>query len=401
MTTTTAKSKVLPPPTERYTLLGWLHKNLFSTWYNALLTLFAAWLTYAMLKPTFTWIFGEARWDVISANLKLFMIGRYPIEQEWRVWVALYLLTWVIGLSWGSWVKKFELSGLILLLIPVFMALLPFSMDDRLKIVGLSICGVIGYGIAKPRPVTFSKVSVFAWLLYFPVGLLIIRGLTGAEGFFPVVDTQLWGGLMLTILLSVLGIIFSFPIGVSLALGRQSKLPIISWISIGFIETVRGVPLITILFMMDLMLPLFLSSEIRIESIIRALIGITFFSAAYMAENVRGGLQSIPRGQHEASHALGLSGFQTMAFIIMPQALRAVIPILVSQFIGLLKDTTLVMILSLFDILGIGKAVLGNPDYIGTSREVYLFIAAVFWILSYGMSYASQRLEVALGLGER
>jgi len=195
--------------------------------------------------------------------------------------------------------------------------------------------------------------------------------------------------------------LFSFPIGVSLALGRQSKLPIISWVSIGFIETVRGVPLITILFMMDLMLPLFLPSEIRIESIIRALVGITFFSAAYMAENVRGGLQSIPAGQHEASHALGLSGFQTMAFIIMPQALRAVIPILVSQFIGLLKDTTLVMILSLFDILGIGKAVLGNPDYIGTSREVYLFIAAVFWILSYGMSYASQRLETALGLGER
>ncbi len=401
MTTITAKSKVLPPPTERYSLLGWLHKNLFSTWYNALLTLFAAWVTYAMLKPTLTWVFGEARWEVISANLKLFMIGRYPIEQEWRVWTALFLLTWVIGLTWGAWVKKFELSGLVLLIIPVFLAILPFSMDDRLKILGMSVFSLIGYVIAKSKPATFTRVSIFAWIFYFPIGLLIIRGLTGEEGFFPVVDTQLWGGLMLTVLLSVLGIMFSFPIGVSLALGRQSKLPIISWISIGFIETIRGVPLITILFMMDLMLPLFLPSEIRIESIIRALVGITFFSAAYMAENVRGGLQSIPNGQHEAAHALGLSGFQTMTFIIMPQALRAVIPILVSQFIGLLKDTTLVMILSLFDILGIGKAVLGNPDYIGTSREVYLFIAAVFWILSYGMSYASQRLETALGLGER
>ncbi|NOY99156.1 MAG: ABC transporter permease subunit [Chloroflexi bacterium] len=153
--------------------------------------------------------------------------------------------------------------------------------------------------------------------------------------------------------------------------------------------------------MMDLMLPLFLPAEVRIESVIRALVGITFFSAAYMAENVRGGLQSIENGQYEAAYALGLSHFAMMAFIILPQALRAVIPILVSQFIGLLKDTTLVMILSLFDVLGIGKSVLGNPKYIGTSKEVYIFIAALFWVLSYGMSYASQRLETSLGVGER
>ena len=225
--------------------------------------------------------------------------------------------------------------------------------------------------------------------------------LTAEEGFMPVVKPDLWGGLMLTILLAVIGIIFSFPIGVSLALGRQSKLPVVSWICIGFIELVRGVPLITILFMMDLMLPLFLPAGIRIEGVIRAFVAITLFSAAYMAENVRGGLQSLPRGQYEAAHALGLSGFTTMAFIILPQALRAVIPILVSQFIGLLKDTTLVMILSLFDVLGIGKSVLGNPEYIGTAKEVYIFVAALFWVLSYALSYASQRLETSLGVGER
>jgi general L-amino acid transport system permease protein len=247
----------------------------------------------------------------------------------------------------------------------------------------------------------FKRWSIIALLLYFPIGIFLIGGVTGEGGILPVVKPDLWGGLMLTILLAVIGIIFSFPLGVALALGRQSDLPIVSWISIGFIELVRGVPLITILFMMDLMLPLFLPAEVRVEGVIRAFVAITLFSAAYMAENVRGGLQSIPKGQYEAAHALGLSKFTTMAFIILPQALRAVIPILVSQFIGLLKDTTLVMILSLFDVLGIGKSVLGNPEYVGTSKEVYVFIAALFWVLSYGLSYASQRLETSLGVGER
>jgi len=397
MTTT---HEVLAPPTERYTILGWLKRNLFGSIPDSILTILAVWITYAMLRPAITWAFGEARWVVIPDNLKLFMVGRFPAEYLWRIWLVLYLLMAIIGFVWGVWVKGKEVAGYVLLGIPIFLALLPFSLQMRVQILALDLVGYMFLMLGRGNNPAFKRWAVIGILAYFPVAILIIRGF-GESGIMAHVQPSLWGGLLLTVLLALLGIIFSFPIGVSLALGRQSDLKIISWICIGFIELVRGVPLITILFMMDLMLPLFLPAEIRVESVIRALVGITFFSAAYMAENVRGGLQAIPKGQYEAAHALGLSTFHTMAFIILPQALRAVIPILVSQFIGLLKDTTLVMILSLFDLLGIGKSVLGNPDYIGTSKEVYLFIAALFWVISYGMSYASQRLEKTLGVGER
>ena len=398
---TTSTSEVLAPPAERHTVFGWLRRNLFGSIGDSILTIVAIWLTYAMLKPSLAWGFGEARWQVIADNLKLFMVGRYPAEELWRVWLVLYLLTALIGFVWGVWVKGKEKAGYVLIGIPIFLAILPFSPSIRLMILALDAFGFLGMMLGRGQNPNLKKWSIIAMLLYFPVGIVIIGGLTGEAGFLPTVKPDLWGGLMLTILLAVVGIVFSFPIGVSLALGRQSDLPIVSWISVGIIELVRGVPLITILFMMDLMLPLFLPSEIRIEGVIRAFVAITLFSAAYMAENVRGGLQAIPKGQYEAAHALGLSGFTTMAFIILPQALKAVIPILVSQFIGLLKDTTLVMILSLFDVLGIGKSVLGNPEYIGTAKEVYIFVAALFWVLSYSMSYASQRLETSLGVGER
>ncbi|MBT7782573.1 MAG: amino acid ABC transporter permease, partial [Anaerolineae bacterium] len=384
-----------------YTILGWIKRNLFNTFGDSALTILAIWVTYSIVQPALSWGFGEARWAVIADNLKLFMVGRYPVEELWRVWAVLYLLAAVIGFTWSVWVKGKEKAGYILIAIPLLLALLPFSTNIRLMILAIDLFGLIGIVVGRGDNKSFKKWSIISLLLYFPVGILIIGGLTGEAGFLPVVKPDLWGGLMLTILLAVVGIIFSFPIGVSLALGRQSELPIITWFSVGFIELVRGVPLISILFMMDLMLPLFLPSGIRVEGVIRAFVAITLFSAAYMAENVRGGLQAIPKGQYEAAHALGLSGFTTMAFIILPQALKAVIPILVSQFIGLLKDTTLVMILSLFDVLGIGKSVLGNPDYVGTSKEVYVFVAALFWVLSYGLSYASQRLETSLGVGER
>ncbi|MBT3322379.1 MAG: amino acid ABC transporter permease [Anaerolineae bacterium] len=398
---TISTSEALAPPTERYTILGWIKRNLFNTFGDSALTILAIWVTYSIVQPALSWGFGEARWAVIADNLKLFMVGRYPVEELWRVWAVLYLLAAVIGFTWSVWVKGKEKAGYILIAIPLLLALLPFSTNIRLMILAIDLFGLIGIVVGRGDNKSFKKWSIISLLLYFPVGILIIGGLTGEAGFLPVVKPDLWGGLMLTILLAVVGIIFSFPIGVSLALGRQSELPIITWFSVGFIELVRGVPLISILFMMDLMLPLFLPSGIRVEGVIRAFVAITLFSAAYMAENVRGGLQAIPKGQYEAAHALGLSGFTTMAFIILPQALKAVIPILVSQFIGLLKDTTLVMILSLFDVLGIGKSVLGNPDYVGTSKEVYVFVAALFWVLSYGLSYASQRLETSLGVGER
>ena len=217
----------------------------------------------------------------------------------------------------------------------------------------------------------------------------------------PVVKTNLWGGLLLTFLLTIVGIVFSFPIGVLLALGRRSNLPVVRWFSIGYIELVRGVPLITILFMAQLMLPLFLPANMTVDRVLRAMVGITLFSAAYLAENVRGGLQAIPKGQFEAAFALGLGSAQTMIFIILPQALRLIIPILVGQFISLFKDTSLVSIVGLLDLVGIGKTVLAQPEFLGLQREVYAFISLLYWVLSYAMSYMSQRLEVSLGVGER
>jgi len=249
---------------------------------------------------------------------------------------------------------------------------------------------------------SLRQVVIAGWIIWMPLFIILIRGVTPeGQGWMPTVTSNLWGGLLLTFLLTVVGIVFSFPLGVLLALGRRSELPIIRWFSVGYIELVRGVPLVTILFMAQLMLPLFLPADVTVDRVLRAMVGITLFSAAYLAENVRGGLQAIPKGQFEAAHALGLNGAQTMIFVILPQALRLVIPILVSQFIGLFKDTTLVSIVGLFDLLGIADTVLAQPEFLGLQREVYVFISLLYWVLSYAMSYVSQRLEVSLGLGER
>ncbi len=194
----------------------------------------------------------------------------------------------------------------------------------------------------------------------------------------------------------------SFPLGVLLALGRRSNLPVLKGLCVLFIELVRGVPLVSLLFMAQVIVPLFLPEDLRLDRVMRALFAITLFSAAYMAENVRGGLQSVPQGQVEAARALGLGGPHTMLFIVLPQALRAIIPAIVGQFISLFKDTSVVVTVGLLDVLGIGKSiVLGNVEWVGSQSEVYIFIALLFWVFTYSMSYASRKLETALGVGER
>jgi len=259
----------------------------------------------------------------------------------------------------------------------------------------------LGYRIGRLRSVHGRHVAIlwlFAMLL---IPLVLLPGFDDST-LLPAVPTTVWGGLLITLLLSVGGIVLSFPIGVLLALGRRSSLPVVKLFSILFIEVVRGVPLVTILFMFSIILALFLPSESRIDRVIRALMGTVFFSAAYTAENVRGGLQAIPPGQVEAAKALGLKNFHITSFIVLPQALRLVIPTLVGQFISLFKDTTLVYIVGINDLLGMGNAVLNlNPQFVRLQMEVYLFIAVIFWIFSYFMSYASLQLEKAMGVGER
>ena len=391
--------EVLAPPTERYTVLGWLQKNLFSTWYYTLLTLVTLYIIYIIVKPTLIWVFTQAQWQVVVVNLRLFMVGQYPADQIFRIWIALHLLAFTAGLAWAIWLPRSRRIGVFLLLIPLGLAALPFiSSFSRLNWIIFDVAALAGWGLGTWKPKAMRRPLIWLLLGYFPILILLILGV---QPILKIVKTNLWGGLLLTMLLAVVGISVSFPLGILLALGRKSDLPIVKLFSIIYIEVIRGVPLVTVLFMAQLMLPLFLPPQIKIDNVIRAMAGIVLFSAAYMAENVRGGLQAIPKGQYEAAWALGLNGFQTTFFIILPQALRNVIPVLVNQFIALFKDTSLVAIVGLLDLLGIASTVLAQPEFIGKQREVYLFIALIYWVFSYAMSYASRRLEVALGVGER
>jgi general L-amino acid transport system permease protein len=232
---------------------------------------------------------------------------------------------------------------------------------------------------------------------------------------FSAVPTLVWGGLMLSMTLTFVGIAAAFPLGLLLAIGRASTLPVIRWLCITYIEVIRGVPLITILFMATYLLPLLLRPERDLSLgiidipitgynpnlVVRAFIAITFFSAAYLAETIRGGLQAVPRGQVEAAQALGLGTTRTLAFIVLPQALRAVIPAIVGQFISLFKDTSLVAIVGLTDLLGVARQVTAQQAFIGRQAETLLFVAVIYWLVAFSMSRASQRLEKTLGIGER
>ncbi|MYE88698.1 amino acid ABC transporter permease [Candidatus Poribacteria bacterium] len=388
---------VIKPPTESKGILRWLKENLFNTWYNALFTLFAIAFLSVIFKEVLTWAFVEANWGVIPANLQIFLVGAYPREEIWRVWIVIYTLGLLLGLSAGIW------GGLALRLalviggigggLGIILAFFPATFSNKFGLLGgvvlLAAALFLGRGRKGLRPWVLG-----GWLLSFPWTMIWLHGFAG----LPTVFTSNWGGLLLTLILAAVGIVVSFPLGVLLALGRRSNLPGIKWVSTVYIETVRGVPLVTILFMAQIMVPIFLP-DFRIDKILRAMLGITLFSAAYMAENVRGGLQAIPKGQHEAAHALGLNYPLTMLLIVLPQALRSVIPAIVGQFISLFKDTSLVTVIGLLDLLGIAKTVIANPDWLGLQAEVYLFAAVVYFVFSYSMSYISQKIENTLGGG--
>ncbi len=383
----------MKPPVHTKGAPRWLKDNLFNSWYNVLLSCLVLVVLFFAFKALLTWAFTEAKWDVIPANLQLFGVGSYPREQIWRVWNAIYIVSALIGLSagiWGGLVFRFAaaLSGVWFI-----SALLPFELSTRGWCLGaiamIAVSFFLGRGRTGWRPWILG-----GWILSFPVIMVVLRGF-GENG----VLTSNWGGLLLTLILAVVGIVVSFPLGVFLALCRQSNLPAIRWVSTTYIETVRGVPLITILFMGNILIPIFMPG-LDINQVLRMGLAITFFSAAYMAENVRGGLQGIPRGQHEAAQAVGLNYVQTTLFIVLPQALRSVIPAIVGQFIALFKDTSLVSIIGLIDLLGVAKSVIANPDWLGLQAEVYLFAAVIYFVFCYAMSYGSQEIETALGVGK-
>lgn len=358
----------LPAPASTIGVVGWARKHLFNGPLNTLATLILAWLAYTLLVPVLDWVFvsadwsgstredcasGGACWVFIGQRLDQFLYGFYPHEQTWRL----------------------NLSFVLLLALLLWLAI------PRIPRKGLG--------------------ALLTLVVYPVVALILLTGgsFLGIETGLEAVDTHQWGGLSLTLVLAVVGIVASLPIGILLALGRQSDMPIVKSLSVFYIEVWRGVPLITVLFMASVMLPLFFPEGMSFDKLLRALIGITLFQSAYMAEVVRGGLQAIGRGQYEAADALGLGYWQKMILIVLPQALKLMIPGVVNTFIALFKDTSLVLIIGLFDLLAIVQAATNDPKWIGYATEGYVFVAFVFWLFCFSMSRYSQHLEKRLQTG--
>ncbi|MGB0360627.1 MAG: amino acid ABC transporter permease [Endozoicomonas sp.] len=355
--------KMIPPrepPKMVVGVTGWLRGNLFTSPLSTVGTLLIMYGLFMTVPSMVRWLFMDATWfgassdacdrqgacwAFITARLDQFTYGFYPVEEQWRPNLFFLQLVMLVGwlviksTPWKKW--------------------------------------VLGYSL-----VLMPAVSWF----------LLHGDIFGLNK----VETHQWGGVMLTLLLALCGMIASLPLGVLLALGRRSDMSVIRSLCTAYIELWRGVPLITVLFMASVMLPLFLPEEVVFDKLLRALIGIILFQSAYMAEVVRGGLQAIPKGQFEAFDSLGLSYWSGMIMIILPQAMRLVIPGIVNTFIALFKDTSLVLVIGLFDFLAIIQAGLNDPKWLGNSIEGYLFAGFVFWLFCFGMSKYSQRLEQQL-----
>lgn len=356
-------SPSLPAPTNTVGPWSWIRKNLLSSPLNSALTLIALYLLYITIIPALNWAFiqadwvgedqsactsGGACWVFIKSRFSLFIYGFFPDAEYWRINLLFCILAAVI--------------------VPQFIERFPLKK-------WLGMFGLIGFPIV-------------AWIL-----------LHGGVFGLTVVETGKWGGLSLTLVLAFVGILAALPFGILLALGRRSEMPIIKTLCIMFIEVWRGVPLISVLFMASVMLPLFLPEGMNLDKLLRALIGIVMFQSAYMAEVIRGGLQAIPKGQYEAAEALGLSYWKSMSLIILPQALKLVIPGIVNTFIALFKDTTLVLIIGLFDVLAAVQSAITDPAWNDVSTEGYVFAAFAFWIFCFSMSRYSQSLEKKLQTG--
>ena len=397
-----------PPVTERG-VIGWLYHNLFNSIGNSVLTIVTVVVLYLAVTALTRWV-ANAFWEPIWANRKLFAIGPYPDSGIGQPTIVLLVLCLLFGLSagrWGSIIRDIAIGLAALLGV---LAIIPIGVGAQLLLAGGLGLLIVGYligraGLVQDRPLTIL------WILSIPFTFIVLAGgielpFIGAWYLAAPVSTNLWGGLMLTLFLAAIGIAFSFPLGVLLALGRRSTLPVVRGLSIAYIELIRGAPLLALLFMGMVLLPLFLPPAWPApSSLVRVLVVITLFSAAYLAEVVRGGLQSISSGQYEAADALGFGVVDKLRLIILPQALTKVIPALVGQFISLFKDTALVALVGLLDLLGIAQSVVQQPTWLGVpggiTKEVYLFVATVYLIFSYGMSFASRRLEVHLDTGRR
>ncbi len=389
-------------PRQQIGLIEWLRKNLFSTWYNSIISLALIYFIIQVVTSFVSWVVQAPGWPAAFTNIKLLLTWTYPVDQLWRPQAAMGFVLLLFGLSSGVWGGMVRMVAFGAALVCVALGVAAFTFPDlpgQTSLPGwlfMFLCAAMLVGgdqLARRFQAALRWPLIIGWLLSYPIVITILRGGFG----LPIVETKLWGGMMLTMILAISGIVLSFPLGVLLALGRRSSLPVIRTFCVLYIELIRGVPLVTVLFMGALLLPLFLPGGESIDALVRAIVAVTLFSAAYLAENVRGGLQAIPKGQVEAARALGLNVVQTTLFITLPQALRAVVPVLVGQFIALFKDTSLVVIIGLVDLLGAAQNLVGQPEWLGTPggvwRETFLVIAAIYWMFSFTMSRVSKRIE--------
>jgi len=356
-----AQAEELRPPVTEIGAIGWIRNNLFNGVLNSILTLVTLFFLWKVIPPLFRWAFidsawhttGEACrkaagacWSIISMNYRFILFGFYPYGQHWRPFLAMMIL----------------------------FGLLFYSRDRN----------------------HWKKPLAYAWIIgLFTMGLLMKGGLFGLSS----VESTQWGGLPLTLLLAVFGLTAAYPLGVILALGRRSKMRGVKILCVLYIELIRGVPLISLLFMSAIIFPLFLPEGVTFNKILRAQAAIILFTAAYIAEVVRGGLQAMPRGQYEAAESIGLNYYLTMRLVILPQALKIVIPPTVSILISAFKDTSLVVIIALFDLLKTTQSVLSNPEWMGFSREAYVVIAILYFLGCFSMSNYSRKLERELSTG--
>ena len=404
----------IPPPRTETGAIGWAYANLFNSRHNALLTVVAGALAGLALGFGLKWVIFDADWSVVATIGGRFIIGNYNTDHAcpgnncfWRPQVSLLMVTALLGMGWGiaggGTARRLAVAVTAII---VLLAFLPYSLermgwDVRLLLLANAPALVLGWAAARYTPLGSVRWIIILGVAGFLVHLLLLRGIEGVPGLQPVAVSQ-WGGLTLNLMLAAAGIGISLPIGIALALGRRSRLPVVKLLCVVFIEVFRGVPLITLLFMSQVLVPLAFPEDFPLDNLFRAAVVITLFSSAYMAENVRGGLQALHPGQAEAARALGLPGWQTTMLISLPQAIRNVIPAIVGQFIALFKDTSLVYIISMLDIVEIGRTFIqGNTEYLAHAKELFIFLALVFWIFTYGMSYISGKVEEHLGVGRR
>ena len=387
-----------PPATLRPGPWQWLRRELFGSRLDGIISIALLGFLVAAALGLAKWALFQAQWTVIRANSTLFAVGRYPLEQQWRLWLLTTLLALATGLSWGLlralprsgssgpppilWPRNDRWAAAILVLLGLWRPLaLQLTLAIQLRWWAITALLLLARWAAgrwgQALPPLVRRLIPLIWPLLYLVGMVLI---SGGLGLVQVAPSD-WGGLLLTLLMATFAILLCFPLGLLLALGRRSNLPLLRWGSLLYIEFIRGAPLITLLFP---------------DRVWRAAWVLTFFAAAYVAEAVRSGLAAVPAGQLEAARSLGLSMPFAQIHVVLPQAMRVALPATVGQFISLLQDTTLLSLIGLLDLLGTARTVMANPAFLGRNAEVYLVLAVLFWCCCAALGLGSRALETRL-----